>query len=336
MNKFLIWVVLLCGFAASAQNDTIYLKNKEIITGEIKTLNKGVLTVETGYSDSDFKIEYDKVTRLSVQRKCLVILTEGRRRFGYLNTETLGLASITLEDGTVEVFRLEEITSLQEINSRFWSRFKGSIDLGLNITKANNNVQFTIGGNINYIDQRWLFQANINVLSQQQDDTEKIERTDASFELIRVLPRRWYLLADVSYLSNTEQALDGRISPTLGLGKFLISTNKLYLGLSIGLLYNIENYVDPSLNKTSAEGNIGLSFNMFDFKDIFLETTANFYPSLSESGRVRLDYNLNLKYDLPYDFYIKLGYTLNYDNQPPAGSSTVDYILSSGIGWKFD
>jgi hypothetical protein len=150
------------------------------------------------------------------------------------------------------------------------------------------------------------------------------------------LPQKWYLLGDVSFLSNTEQALDGRISPSISVGKFLLSTNKLYFGLSLGLTYNIENYVDATLDKTSSEAFISVFFNMFDFEDIDLETGIKYYPSLSEKGRKRTDYDLNLKYDLPRDFYVKLGFTLNYDNQPAIIGNDIDYIFTSGFGWEID
>ena len=73
-----------------------------------------------------------------------------------------------------------------------------------------------------------------------------------------------------------------------------------------------------------------------DFKDIDIKTGLKIYPSLSERKRYRADYDLTLKYDLPLDFYVKLGYTLNYDNQSATGTSDVDYIFTSGFGWEFD
>jgi putative salt-induced outer membrane protein YdiY len=273
---------------------------------------------------------------LIIQRKCLIVLTEGRRRFGNIRTDDAGNAVIRLENGEVEKYPLSEVIALQEVDDKFWQRFKGAIDLGYNLTKANNNRQFTIGGKLEYTGEIWLIEGSINTLNSNQDDADKTKRTDANLELIRLLPREWYLLGEVSFLSNTEQALDARFSPSLGLGKLLISTNKLYLGLTIGLTYNIENYADSSLNKTSSEAFIGASFKMFDFKDIDLDTGLKFYPSLSEKGRRRTDYDLTLKYDLPLDFYIKMGFTFNYDNQPAIMGNDFDYIFTSGFGWDFD
>ncbi len=336
VNTYLIIIVLLIGAVLSAQNDTIQLKNNDVLVGEVKSLSKGIMVLKTTYSDKDFRIEFNEVKGLIIQRKCLLTLTNGRRRFGNIRTDIEGVVTITLEDHTTETHKLEEVIGLNEIDDKFWSRIKGSIDFGFNFTKANSNSQFTINGTLNYIDKSWMYEGDISVLSSTQNNADNTKRTDANLELIRILARKWYFLGDMSYLSNTEQALDGRISPSIGFGRFFISNNKLYLGLSIGFTYNIENYVDATLNKTSSEAVLAASFNMFDFEDIDINTGIDFYTSLSEKGRFRADYDITLKYDLPYDFYIKFGYTLNFDNQPAIEGNDFDYIFNSGIGWKFD
>ena len=40
--------------------------------------------------------------------------------------------------------------------------------------------------------------------------------------------------------------------------------------------------------------------------------------------------------DLPYDFYLKLGGTVNYDNKPAAGAGKTDYVVQTGFGWEWD
>jgi len=337
VNRCLVVIVLiLISQFVEAQNDTIQLKNNAVLVGEIKSFSKGILIIETDYSDKDFNVEFNKVKGLNIERKCLIILTNGRRRFGNIRTNTEGMVEVSLDDGTLEYFKLQEIIALTEVNDDFWSRFSGSIDFGFNLTKANKDTQFTIDGNLNYVDEFWRSEGSVSVLNSSQDSVQKTKRTDLNLSLIRNLPRKWYLLAEVSFLSNTEQALDARISPSIGMGKFLISTNKLYLGLSLGYAYNIENYVDKSLDKTSSEIFVFSEFNMFDFKDIDLKTGLKIYPSLSEKGRFRTDFDLTFKYDLPYDFYFKMGFTLNFDNQPAIEGNEFDYIFTTGFGWEFN
>ena len=333
---FVFICLLMVPFYACTQNDTLRLKSKNVITGEIKKLSKGVLTMETSYSDSDFKIDFDQIEFMIIQRKCLLLLTQGRRRFGNVTTSEDGLVEITLVDGTKEVYKFDDIIGLDEIEENFWKRISGTLDFSLTLSKANSLSQFNVGGGVDYMDEKWGIRARVNLLNSDQDNSEQTERTDGQLEFFRFLPRNRYLLGEMSYLSNTEQALEGRIRPSLGIGKFLVSTKKMYVGVALGYAYSIENYFDSSFDKTSSEAFINASLNMFDFDDISLDSSLNISPSLSESGRWRIDYDINVKYDLPLDFYIKLGFTLNFDNQPVSSGNDLDYIFITGFGWEFN
>ncbi|WP_455169990.1 DUF481 domain-containing protein, partial [Aegicerativicinus sediminis] len=74
--------------------------------------------------------------------------------------------------------------------------------------------------------------------------------------------------------------------------------------------------------------------NIFDMKNIDLLSNITFYPSFTENKRYRVDYKIDLKYDLPLDFFIKLGFTYNFDNQPVEGASKDDYVLQTTLGWE--
>ena len=336
LYKYLFAFFLVFSLTIEAQNDTIRLKDNTTLTGEIKSLSTGILTMETAFSDKDFKIEFNKVEEIIISRKCIISLTNSRRYYSNIKSETPGTFTLFFEDGTSTQFKMDEMTGLIEVNEKFWKRLKFGLDLGYNFTKANNNAQFTISSNFNFVGEKWLLKGYINVLNSSQDSVKNVKRTDAMIEAIRPLQNKWYMLSDVSFLSNTEQALKGRVSPSLGLGRFIKSTNKLYFGVTIGATYNIENYEDATLNKTSSEAFLSSSFNMYDFKDFDLKTGIKFYAGLSEKGRIRSDYDITIKYDLPWDFYIKTEFTLNYDNQPAVSGTELDYIFTSGFGYKFD
>jgi hypothetical protein len=319
-----------------SQNDTIVLKNGNILFGEIKKLRSGILTMETPYSDSDFTIDFSDVTEIKVQKSCFIILTRGRRRTGHILPSSSGKFSFKSIAYGIEKFSLSELIFLDEISERFWNRFNGNIDLSYNLTKANTASQINIGGGLDYRGPKWISSLNISALESKQDNAEEIQRTDINAEIQRILPKNWYLLSNLSYLSNTEQALEGRYAIRAGLGRYLILSNKLSWGLNAGLNYNIENYSDGTVNKESTELYLGTQFLMFDFEDLDLNTNINLFPSLSEQGRWRIDYSLDIKYDLPWDFYIKTGLQFNYDNQAALSGSDFDYIFTTGFGWKFD
>ncbi|MEM1002990.1 MAG: DUF481 domain-containing protein, partial [Bacteroidota bacterium] len=225
---------------------------------------------------------------------------------------------------------------LDELDDRFFKRISGNIDLSYNLTKANNASQLTVGGGLRYRGPKWVSSATVNSLTSNQDDVEEISRTDISSEVQRVLPRNWYLLSNYSFLSNTEQALEARNSLRIGGGRYLALTSQLAWGLNIGFNFNIESFSDMTPNRESTELYLGTNFDMFDFKDWSLKTNLNVFPSLSESGRWRVDYSLDIKWDLPLDFYIKTSLQFNYDNRAATAGSDFDYIWNTGIGWEFN
>jgi hypothetical protein len=184
--------------------------------------------------------------------------------------------------------------------------------------------------------KRWQLDANFNSLSSRQDDVDDILRNDGGIMFKYFLPRDWYPLVSVDFLSNTEQQLDLRTTGKAGIGNYVIHTNQLYWGFSVGANYNNENYSDGATpDRKSWEGFFGTELNLFNIGDLSLLTNFTAYPSFTESGRWRSDFKFDLSYDLPLDFYVKLGYTLNFDNQPVAGSPKTDYVFHSGFGWEW-
>lgn len=69
-----------------AQKDTLVSTTDHVIMGEVKGMNKGVLKIETEYSDSDFAIEWAKVKKLNTTTEFLISTTEGARYNGILKT----------------------------------------------------------------------------------------------------------------------------------------------------------------------------------------------------------------------------------------------------------
>ena len=326
-------LLFLVPISIFGQNDSIWMKNNDLLVGELKTLSKSVITFETDYSDKDFQIDFDEISRFSTQNYFVVNLTDNSRHTGKIRSVKADKVQIWYGDVLVRDLDIQEIVFLSEIDRKFWKRFTGAIDFGINVAKTNNNVQITSSANLKYSDDNYNFTVSFSNLLSDQDNVERIERKEFGLMARRFI-KKWYVELDLNYLSSTELGIKNRINPGIGAGRTLITTNKLYWAAGGGFNYNIEEYFDSSQDKESQELKILTQFEMFNFSDLSLLTSVAGYPSLSESGRFRLDYNLTFKYDLPFEFYIKTDFTLNYDNQPPMEGSESDYVLSSGIGWE--
>lgn len=320
-----------------SQNDSIVLKNKDKIVGEIKSLDKGVLTVKTDYSDSDFKITWLEVISVRSEQTYLLTLSDGSRINSTLYTKPGDTTKVTLKDEFELTTDIKNIVYIKPVKNDFLSRFVASISLGYNLTKSNNLHQFSVSSNLSYTAYKWLFTAGFNSVRSNQDDVEETQRTDANIGIKYFMKNDWFYSTSADFLSNDEQKLELRSTIKGGLGKYFTHTNRLYFGGGFGLAFNNEKYTDESsTNRNSLEAYGTLMLNIFDLNDLSLSTDATLYPSLTEGGRYRLDYNLNFKYDLPLDFFLKLGLSYNYDSKPVEGASNSDYVFQSSFGWEFN
>jgi len=339
MNRFyqivLTLIILTLAQTSRAQHDSLILKTGDIIVGEIKSLDKGVLVIETDYSKSDFTIEWSGIKEIYSKSIFLVTLMDGRRINGYLQSAEAGKkVTITTAAGEKTETSLDGIVYLKGLKSDFWSRFKANVDVGLSISKANNLNQLTINSRAGYLADKWQLDGYFNTSNSSQDSVETTKRMDAGITYKYFLQKDWFLLVSPNFLSNTEQALKLRTTGKLGAGKFFIHTNKAYWAAGAGLSFNNESFTNGTPKRNSLEAYGGTELNMFDIGDLNLFSSLYVYPSLTESGRLRTDFRIDSKYDLPLDFYLKLGLTLNYDNRPAISGNETDYIFAFTIGWE--
>ena len=336
MKKTLLALFLFVCYAnVFSQKDSLVFTNGNYMTGEIKSMNKGVLIIETAYSDTDFNIEWNQISFLFSTQNFHFTLVDGTRVIGQLNAEITNKELTVITDaGNVKV-PLNKITEVKTFNTKFFDRVDGSIDFGYSLTKANNLSQLSLRSSVGYTARKWRSYMSYNSLHSSQDDVAQIKRTDGDLGTDYFLPNNWFLFTRYEFLQNDEMELRLRSVITGGLGQYFVKTNKMYWGVITGLAYNIEDYVPADANdRYSTEVLLGTVLNIFNVDDFRLSTVCAVYPSITEKNRVRTDFNIDLKYDLPLDFYIGFGYTLNYDSDPLEGASVSDYVFQTSIGWS--
>ena len=334
-KKLTLLLLFLFSAGLFAQKDTIKLKDDGILVGEIKELKQSVLTFKTSYSKRDFQIKWYKISEIRSNRYFIVELEDGTRMSTTVN-------SVSTHPGKVDLYagmnsfeeNIENIIYLDPIGNNVFSRLSLAIDFGLTFTKANNLRQLTTNFSGNYAADKWSSSAYLNMVFSRQDGIDDVRRIDGNIDLYYFLPNEWYAALEADYLGNDEQLLALRSTYKLGGGYFFVKTNEMYLGTGAGIAHSTETYTDNAPTKQSSEAYAGFGFNKYDIGDFSMMTNATYYYSLTENNRSRLDMSLNLKYDLPYDFYIKMSYTYNFDSKPTEGASKSDYVAQTSFGWE--
>ncbi len=348
----LFFFLLFLPLVFFAQNDTLRLNNGDLIVGDLKSMDKGVLVIEPTYSDEDFKITWEDIKELRATQRYLITLSDGTRINGTFQSAGEGKILIDNEDGEDLTVAQDDVVNINSVDNSFLSRLSANIDFGLSLTKANNQRQLNGNLRMGYLADRWAADLYYNTLLTTQDDVADIQRNDAGIGFLYFLPADWNLRADLDFLSNTEQSLDLRTTAKVGVGNFLKRTNTFYWNVGGGIALTSETYA-PVFNpgdgtttqapsRQSMEAYVGSELNLYDIGDLNLLTNIVVYPTIVndasvESGRVRTDFRFDAIYDDLFikDFYVRAGFTLNYDNRPVEVGKEVDYIFTTGFGWEW-
>ena len=87
--KIGIWLAVFAAGSgvAHAANDVIVTTSGDRLVGEIKSVEKDILTLSTDYSDSDFKIKWEKIASIESDRQFLLETFDGKRLSGTLKAD---------------------------------------------------------------------------------------------------------------------------------------------------------------------------------------------------------------------------------------------------------
>ncbi len=321
---------------AFSQNDTLDLKNKDRIIGKIKKLDAGVLSYSTNYSSGDLKIKWKQVKRIKSARPFMVTLTNGKRiKVDEMFSGTDDNEIILKKDTISKFINISDLVFIKPLKQDFMSKLNASVSFGYNFTKGSSLQQLTLAGKLGYTGDFWNSSISFNSSRSKQDNAEEIQRTYADFLVNYALKGDHYVLYQAEFLSNSEQKLKLRITNKAGLGKYFVHTNRMYLTAGAGVAWNNEEYLEiMENNRNSGEAFGAVEISLFDFSNISFLSGFTVYPSITEKDRVRADFKMDLKYNLPLDLFIKLGFNYNYDNQPVENGASDDYIIRTTLGWS--
>ncbi len=330
---FLVLSFLIVAESAEAQKtDSVWIRNGDRITGEVKSLSRGLLK----WSTDDFgtvNIEWDKVDRISTTRLLEVRLASGDKFFGRLGLDSTGRVVV----GT-DTLRLREIVKLTPIKGSFISRLDGYLDLGLSYQKAHSALQFSTGARVQYRGPKAETVLDLTSYAERRDDGPRTSRLTTAVTERFFLSNRWSTGGVIGFDQNAELDLAGR-GRLVGFGtRTFVQTNRLEFLGSGGLVLTREKYFSTEGTTKGVEGLLWLSFRAFRYDSPELDASfvSQAYPSFTIKGRWRLQNDVRLSYELFSDFTLTTTLFDSYDSKPQGVSApTHDYGTTFGIGWTF-
>lgn len=318
--------------AEAQKTDSVWIRNGDRITGEVKSLAHALLK----YSTDDFgtiSIEWDKVVRLTSPATFEVQVSTGHKYYGSL--ALAGNGKLALGPDTLS---LSDIVVITPIKTSFISRLDGYLDLGASFQKAHSALQLTTGLKVAYRAPKNESVIEITTFREDRSDAAEVARLAGKFTERILTDGLWSYGFIIGYDRNNELDLSGRPRLVGFVGRSLTRSNRRDLRVFSGLVATLERYFSTDSTSKGFEGLLGGEFSAFRYDHPKLDASiaSQIYPSFTVKGRVRAQNDVRLSYELIKDFMLTGTIFDSFDNKPQAESASKhDFGTTLAISWTF-
>ena len=330
-------VVLAAGTASAQKTDVVTLANGDRITGEIERLERGQLEFSTDDAGTLY-LEWDKLVRLTATTRTFEITTTSGATFlGSLGPGSDRVLAVIGLDGTSGL-RMEDVTVIQPIGAGWWRKLDGSIDAGYSYTRSSGVSQLNLNSDTIYRrpSMQLRFQASLTQI-QEDDEADRDDRWTIEASYLRRPWQRWFVSMVGRFESNESLGLDLRSQVGAVIGPQIINSNRAQLATGAGLVVNDERGIDVEATQ-NLEAIIAAAYSFFtyDRPKTNIDLSLQYYPSLSDPGRHRMQLDAGVRRELLKDFFISANFFDTYDSDPPNeafDSNDVGIVMS--LGWSY-
>jgi hypothetical protein len=192
------------------------------------------------------------------------------------------------------------------------------------------------GASVGSRNERRRWDVGLDVQRTTQASAPPTERASLIGTLERYLPRNYYREGTLSLSTDQELGIDSRVLAGATIGRYLRRSQYYEWRAGAGLAIQSENLTDGT-RQESLEAVLTTTMGIFRFDSpkTDLDLTLTALPSLTESGRVRGQGNLDLRKEIVTDLFFEISLWSVYDNQPVAGARSSDWGIVTSLGYSF-
>ena len=337
--RLLVVLLLLWALPASAapKTDTVIFKNGDRLTGELKSLRRGQLNLNTDATGT-IGIEWDKVSNVISNQKIQIETSSGIRFFGSLTASQEGSTIVVITAAGPQTLDAEQIIVMNPIEGGGIHALDVDLSVGFDYAKAGGVKHATVGVNMDFRSLIRIESLRFSTVITDSSTQESSRRTNLGLQHARLWSKRWFSTGSLTFDQNDELGLDLRSSIGGGGGRNLIQSNTMLLSLEGGLQFSRENLVTEEEDIDSLEATFTAKWDWFLFQDPDLDWSSRLQiiPSLTDTGRVRGELDTTLSWEIIGDLNWDISLYGSWDNQPQsAEGATSDYGVNTALSYDF-
>lgn len=337
-SGYLVLFILLvfCQPVWAAKTDVVFLKNGDRVTGEVKSLDRGMLEFKTDHMGTVF-IEWEDIEEIVSNTGQSVELSNGQRLYGPLSKPENGdYVSVETESGTVGVNTLD-VVAMYPVAAGFWDRLDLSARVGFSWDKGSSVGRYTLGIDSTYKTPSFITRANFVTEITTQEGRDNSKRASLTASHLVYKPEKRYVTYFAGLEQNDELGLSMRALGGAGYGWMPVRTNRNWFSLGVGLDVNHE-IPKEGETETNLEAAGMLTYEYYKYARPERKFSVNLtvFPGLTNWGRWRANFKTDYRLELISDLYWVLDVYASFDSEPiSVDASKSDYGVTSSLAYKF-
>ncbi|HVS23778.1 MAG TPA: DUF481 domain-containing protein [Gammaproteobacteria bacterium] len=322
--------------AFADKTDIVLFKNGDRLTGELKTLDRGKISLDTD-ATGVIKIEWDDIEQIYSSTTFEVALDNGERLYGSL-AETTRHNEIRLQtEATALDLPIATVVRMTPIKSTIIDRMSMNVDVGYSIAKANKLEQSNLSYDFAYREEKRQITFGLDSSTSNSESDPSSTRMFTNLTYRRFLQARsWDPFGIAQFERNDELGIDRRESVGGGMSRWIRDTSQNRITFNGGLIRSLEDDHLSTETKSDTEALVAMDFEWFRYDTPQLDVSTKFsvYNRLSGTREPRGNLDVNFKWEIFKDFYWSFSFYYTFDKQTETGEPTDDYGSFVSLGWK--
>lgn len=333
LRALVCFIVVAVPTATWAQQEYIVMQNGDRITGEIKEIWDGELTIEPAYAD-EFSVDVAEIAHIESDRVFEVEFADGSEATVMpAGVDSGGGQVLVAEDGNTVVVDLSQVAELSEIDDYFdWD---SRIDANSVVNRGNTDsetLRINANTNLKLGDHRHI--GTLVVADETRDGSSTKDQKLLSYNYNWLFRDSLFFSAAASYERDPIRNLDRRNILGAGMGYDFWDDARRTFAMQGGLGYKSEVIDNMSEDQSIAFWAVRFSYDLRGgdlnfYHDHTLNTTLN--------GRRNsvIKTSTGIRFEITDLLYANLEATYDYETNPAAGAQKEDVSVLAGIGLEF-
>lgn len=315
-----------------AHADVLILKNGDRITGAIKRIWDGEVSIEPEYAD-EFAVDLAIIDHIVSDRDFELEFLDGREvvaQFPGVDTENQQLMSVGEESTPIA---LADILELDEPAKDF--NWESHIDFSASLNSGNTNTasgQLRADSLIEIPNHRHLLE--FSKFNEESNDVTTKDQRLIKYSYNWIFRDPWFFAANASHERDPIIELDSRLILSAGIGRDIFNTPRRFLSIQLGAGAQEEDI--GGFSESSTVGVWSLRYQQ-DVLNDDLEIFHNHSITYNLSGRANTSYKTStgLRFEITDLLYANLTLNYNYETEPADTRKNEDIALLLGLGAEF-